>query len=273
MAMIHDAPTSASANPSLRGVLTVLLLSSIPILLTGFLRTLTVAKWPILVGALVLLVPALLYLRRKHCNLQAVFRLNTISGRVMAVTLVLGLAITAIVLAFDATINQILPFPKILRLQMREALLVEGAFDWFILILGGVILVGTFEEMLFRGMVQTTLEIRHSPLPAIALTAVLFGAVHLDPWRFLQFIVLGFFLGILAWKSKSIIPSAIVHAQNNLIAVIISNTSESSELSWLANTNDRLMVLAVAIVLAVIGFHLYFRFCDQDEVFPTLLNT
>lgn len=273
MNMIRETPASAAANPTVRGVLTVLLLSSIPILLTGFLRTLTVAKWPILVGALLLLVPALLYLRRKHCDLRAVFRLNAISSRVVAVTLVLGLAITAIVLALDATINHILPFPKILRLQMREALLVEGAFDWFILILGGVILVGTFEEMLFRGMVQTTLEMQHAPLPAIAFTAVLFGAVHLDPWRFLQFIVLGVLLGILAWKSNSIIPGAIVHAQNNLIAIIVSNTSQSGELPWLAGANDRLMALAIAVVVAVIGFRLYFRFCDQDEVFPTLLNT
>jgi hypothetical protein len=137
-----------------------------------------------------------------------------------------------------------------------------------------VIFAGVFEEMLFRGFVQSAFEQRHQPAYAIFITSILFGAVHLNPWWFLQFIFIAFFLGLLAWKSDSIIPGALVHAQNNLTALLLNNLSgdaANSLLSWHGHVPP--LLLLAALVALIFGLRLFHRFCEEETQIPTFLNT
>jgi len=71
---------------------------------------------------------------------------------------------------------------------------------------------GLFEELLFRGPLQTSILRRSSARVAIFTTAFLFAAAHLDlhgvPIRFL----LGSLLGYLCWRTGSIIPGILAHS-------------------------------------------------------------
>jgi len=94
------------------------------------------------------------------------------------------------------------------------------------------------EEIIFRGFLQSVLEMRHPAvmqlghfkLPfAVLVSALLFAAVHIATGRLgaslseVLFIVFGaFVLGILAgwlrWRSNSLLPSILVHALFNMLA-------------------------------------------------------
>lgn len=81
------------------------------------------------------------------------------------------------------------------------------------------------EEAAFRGYVQRALAQRLRPTAAIALAALLFAAMHLDPVRFPALLILGVLFGWLSWRAGSIWPAVAAHAANNAIASLAATAS------------------------------------------------
>jgi uncharacterized protein len=80
-------------------------------------------------------------------------------------------------------------------------------FVLFIAIVPGVV-----EELLFRGYVQGRLLERWPPWIGIMVTSLLFAIVHVQPHHVVAVFPIGLWLGVVAWKSGSVIPSILCHA-------------------------------------------------------------
>jgi len=86
-----------------------------------------------------------------------------------------------------------------------------------------VLLPAICEELLFRGAMLGLLR-RGMPIwLAIGLQAVLFGAVHLMAERLLPTAAVGIVLGILAWRTRSLLPGMLVHALHNAGALWLAH--------------------------------------------------
>ena len=72
-------------------------------------------------------------------------------------------------------------------------------------------LAGVFEELLFRGPIQTALSRKNSPWVAIIIGAVLFAAAHLDLHGMGLRAVMGIVLGWTVWRTGSIFPAMLIH--------------------------------------------------------------
>jgi membrane protease YdiL (CAAX protease family) len=79
---------------------------------------------------------------------------------------------------------------------------------------------GVAEELLCRGLIQRGLEARVGPAAAIAATALLFGALHIDPVHAVSAAVLGLYLGVVCWLAASVRAAIACHVVNNLVAVV-----------------------------------------------------
>lgn len=79
----------------------------------------------------------------------------------------------------------------------------------FVILIG--LIPGFCEEMLFRGYVQRRFISRYQPLWGITLSSILFGLAHIVPVTVVFATIVGFYLGILAWKTGSIWPSILCH--------------------------------------------------------------
>jgi sodium transport system permease protein len=125
-----------------------------------------------------------------------------------------------------------------------------------------VVLVGTLagicEEMLFRGPLQTAL-VRKLPGPvAVAVTAFLFAAAHMDlhglPIRF----ALGVLLGWLVWRGGSIFPAMLAHGlydatQLAVAAVtirVVGKDAALAEQGFTLSTADGVMLAVGAALIA-----------------------
>lgn len=96
--------------------------------------------------------------------------------------------------------------------------------------LAAVVIFPLLEEMLFRGLLQTRLEAIMGTIRSWMLTGVIFGAYHyyinhLLPARavttegllsLVYLVVLGMLLGAIFAKTRSLLPSFLVHAMNNI---------------------------------------------------------
>jgi membrane protease YdiL (CAAX protease family) len=103
------------------------------------------------------------------------------------------------------------------------------------------------EEMLFRGIVLRGFLQRYSRWHAIFMSALLFGAAHMNIYQF----VVGFVMGtVLAWlyeRTRSLIPCIALHAAYNTTTLLMADRLDDATPSRL------LWAVAVALVAAVCG--------------------
>lgn len=208
-------------------------------------------------------MPALGYSLLFKYPIKKIFRLNKISLPVVGVSIIFGLGISVVVDEFDRLFQLIFPMPEMLKEVMEQSLKINSVTDLVIIGFSAVILASVLEEMLFRGFVQNSFEQTFDVTRAVMATAIIFAIVHLNPWWTVQFTFFGIFLGVLAWKSNSIIPPIIVHFLNNGIALLFSNT-DPDKLKWYAGeTHVNIWVLALAILFSYFGMKLFYEFCDK----------
>lgn len=99
------------------------------------------------------------------------------------------------------------------------------------------------EEVIFRGLIQSRLAHALPGWPAVVLSALLFALCHGQPvWMGYAF-VLGMVLGIMAWRTGSILPSILTHIVFNAIGQVLS-------LPQLAQA-DGLLVIAVLLFVGI----------------------
>jgi membrane protease YdiL (CAAX protease family) len=100
---------------------------------------------------------------------------------------------------------------------MGEAITQGSWLSKLALIVVGSVGAGVCEELLFRGYVQRRLLARWSPPLAIGVASVLFAMAHLHPLYALTILPIGIWLGYLAWRADSTLPSMLAHGLNNLV--------------------------------------------------------
>lgn len=89
------------------------------------------------------------------------------------------------------------------------------------------------EEVFFRGYVLTRLLERWPPVLAILFVAAVFAVAHLDLQHAVVVFPLGIWLGVLVWRTGSIVPAIVTHGANNVLALVAGERlPEPESLAW-----------------------------------------
>lgn len=121
----------------------------------------------------------------------------------------------------------------------------EGGRALFLALL--VSLVPAFcEELFFRGYVQSRLAAIWPPGAAILLTAAVFALVHIDAQHVIAVLPIGMYLGWAAWASGSVWLAMLLHALNNLAAVLLTRFGGEDVPHW--------PLWAATLVLGLLGY-------------------
>ena len=84
------------------------------------------------------------------------------------------------------------------------------------------ILTPIYEELLFRGYILDSINRIHGKWPAILLSSLLFGLVHLDPYIIGMATIGGVIYGWIRIRTGSLIPGIVAHAMWNTMALIVT---------------------------------------------------
>ncbi len=126
---------------------------------------------------------------------------------------------------------------------------------------------GLAEELFFRGYMFRGLSRRLPAVAVVAVTTVLFALVHLDPQHMLAAGVLGLWLGVITWRTASVIPAIFCHIANNALSFMTSRAMYADAdrvgfmdtAEWTFGIPPALLALSIAafiascVVLVVIG--------------------
>ncbi|MCE7874244.1 CPBP family intramembrane metalloprotease, partial [bacterium CPR1] len=112
------------------------------------------------------------------------------------------------------------PVPQNLLEQFSQMLQLKERPAWM-LYLGLAVLPGVCEEIAFRGTFLYALRNRPGAVgwKVAVMVALVFGFFHFSLFRIPPTAVLGFFLTLICWWSRSIFPCMLAHVGNNALAV------------------------------------------------------
>lgn len=142
--------------------------------------------------------------------------------RLLLGAILLGASAWAVVAAM---VTWFFPPPAELVKKLEGLLLFDGAPLWGVLLLGAV-LPAICEEALFRGLIFGALQ-RLGAGWALLISSLLFGLAHGSVYRLLPTFVLGMVMGLLRWRSRSLVPSMVFHGLHNGLAVTLLSTRPS----------------------------------------------
>ena len=181
-----------------------------------------------LIGQTVIILPPIYYLNFKKKSIYDSLRLKPVSFDTLVNSVLLSISVIILFDALERIINQIVSTPDYI-IDLGKIMQPESTLGFIFLFLAVVIVAPIGEEMVFRGFLQKFLEEYWRDVTrAVLISSLIFAMIHFNPYWTIQIYLLGIILGFLSWKTKSIIPSIILHSLNNGIAFILTIFNDSS---------------------------------------------
>jgi sodium transport system permease protein len=176
--------------------------------------------WLMIAGQLTILAPPLLLALAFTSSPGQTLRLHWPSWRYLALAAALPLALNPLIGLLGWAVKSIFPIPpavaEVLNRLMFELPSYAGAVGIFAL------MPAICEEVAFRGYILSGLEGGRKQGSAIVLSSLMFGILHVLMSLFQQLFnatLLGLILGLLAIRSRSLLPGIVFHFLNNALAV------------------------------------------------------
>lgn len=106
--------------------------------------------------------------------------------------------------------------------KMLDAIMGQSDLISILLSVAAVAVVPAFsEELLFRGLMQVSLEKGRGITVAIIHTSMFFALAHFSPQHLVPLLFISLILSILAQRSGSLLPGIALHMANNLLSIAI----------------------------------------------------
>ncbi len=121
------------------------------------------------------------------------------------------------------------------------------------------------EELMFRGYIQRAYEAPRPWLGAV-VGGVLFAAYHLRFQGFLGLVPVSLALGLIAWRTGSIVPAMVVHAGFNAIATLLLVSASFLSTRGVGTVGAMLLcAAALAAPVSVLALWMLWRASEPDE--------
>lgn len=160
------------------------------------------------------------------------FRLRLPSWRMLALGLALPLVLHPLTLELSVAL-QTWFFPQLPAHFTRQ---LQAMTDFnqplWIVLLAFAVAPAICEELAFRGFILSGYNRTGRTALAIALSSVTFGVMHMIPHQVFNAALLGIVLGLLAIRSRSLLPCIAFHALYNALAVLHGRAGEAGT-SWI----------------------------------------
>jgi len=223
-------------------------------------------KVKILLMEALIIVPALLFTIRRKDSIKKSFRIKTVNYKVLLSSLSIGAGISVLIDELDRLFQIILPYSAEIMRRLTEFMKINSVSDFLILFLAVVVVAPITEEALFRGFLQQRLEAATDVTRGVLLTSLVFGFIHFNPWAFVQIVIIGVFLGVVAQRSGSIAGTVVMHSFNNGLALIFANV-KPEQMSWyLKGGHVTPVVLVCGLALTIAGVKYFYKFTNQEGV-------
>ena len=168
---------------------------------------------------LLILLPAVLFVRFRKVSLRSAFRLHSIRWQTAVLCVLLGFAAWLIGSFIDTLVTELTGLPSV---EIPTSSLPQSNIDQAFFFIALAFAAPICEEALFRGAIQTAYENHRTPALAITMASLMFAFYHFRLTGLPALLPVAFVLGYVAWRTGSIFASMLVHFGNNVTSASLS---------------------------------------------------
>lgn len=187
-------------------------------------------------------------------------RLYWPAGKYLAIGAGLALSLNPLVNELRPIVDNLFPMSREVKHALEQLMMNVPNLPTALLLFA--VIPAVCEEVAFRGYILSGLERGHAPWAAIVMSAVLFGFMHVLMSLFQQLFnatLLGLVLGLLAVRSRSLLPGIVFHLLNNGIGILsptlVKLSARGGSASWLYRDADsgryHLWLVALGLLVSV----------------------
>jgi membrane protease YdiL (CAAX protease family) len=176
------------------------------------------------IGTLLLALPALAVVSARPELRRSVLG-RAVSARTLGLTAALGAMLwVASIGLMELQSLAFPPTPEYLDAfrQLHAALAPRGPLDALVSVLVIAVLPGFCEELVVRGIVLPSLARPLGGVLAVVVSALLFAAMHFDPYRFFFTLAVGLGLGLVRLRTGSLWPPVVAHVTLNTLTFAVA---------------------------------------------------
>lgn len=178
--------------------------------------------WGLVIAEIILLLLLWLYLRKG--DRMSAIALDRWSALPPGRTLLIAVALIGAGLAFNwAYSAYVVPDIKVQEeLRKLFAAIPDTLPNHIMLFVAVAIIAPLLEELLFRGLLQKSLSHKMPIWAAIAISALVFGAMHMDFYAMPPLVMMGAIFGVIYHLTGSLRVTILLHMVNNAAALALS---------------------------------------------------
>lgn len=204
-----------------------------------------------LIGGFTAIITFIFWLRISKKEIVESFRILP-KGSIFFLSVLLYFSL----LPFAELLASLVPTEGMSWLEDYYEVFTEGFEDMMKYKIGGFLAVcivaPIVEEIIFRGiLLRGLLNHGMTPVWAILLSSIIFGAVHLNPWQFVGAGFLGAIFAFVYYKTKSLWLCIFLHALNNGISFFTMIRYGSME-EQVSPTENAYIYIFGGIILAIL---------------------
>ena len=178
----------------------------------------------VVAGQLIILFPPVIMAFLMTSDPRMTLRLAWPEKRYLFLAVALVVALNPLVNELRPIVEPLFPISSIIKTTLARIMSQSPGLLTSVMIFA--LIPAVCEEFAFRGFILKGLEHDHRTWPAILLSALMFGFLHVLLNLFQQLFnatLLGVVLGLLAVRSRSILPGIVFHFLNNAFDVALGS--------------------------------------------------
>ncbi|MBI5474375.1 MAG: CPBP family intramembrane metalloprotease [Ignavibacteriae bacterium] len=241
-----------------------------------------------------LLVPTLVLAKLRFPHVRNFFRVGRFNIKEQLLALLAVFSLQQILQGY-MTLQESVPIPipeflrdlidqlKVMVEEMYRSLIMAHSVPEFLfVVLVIAVTPAVCEELLFRGLIQRTLEEtdgiveptvqerKRRGIIAAVVAGIVFGLYHLNPFALVPLATLGVFFGFLVYRSRNILTAMTAHFVNNFAATLALYLNLDDNFVAVAPTDHPtpLMLMgnfALAVVVFVIATYYFVRSTRSEQ--------
>ena len=166
------------------------------------------------------------------------------------------------------------------RSALQSVTTIVGSQSLFNVLLILALIPAVCEELTFRGFIFGGLLHKNGVMRAVLVSSVFFGLSHTVLQQSISATMMGILLGIVAWRTGSVLCTIIIHCINNTLSLSLAwlslnNFQPPAIIAWSVKLNDGAWHydpswVVLSILLSLAAFLLLFR---RDNITQRLVQT
>lgn len=170
------------------------------------------SPWASVMGSIVLALITVAFVARRWKRLVFLFKLRPVGPGTAIALVAIALLFVAVASAYFWILHRFgVPFAS------ASGEFVKAGWPFWSMVLLVSLMPAVFEELAFRGVIQSSLERVLNARDAWLIQAALFSVLHLSPLVFPSHFAMGLCFGYMRKLSRSIYPSTLLHAAWNAL--------------------------------------------------------